>query len=84
MGTCTVVVEQQAAGAVVWTTCTPSLQDLGQANVDVPLGVDRLPLLQRDRGNMTGFHEEDRDHLFGSASRSLEFHRWALTWKKPD
>ena len=25
--------------AVVWTACTPSLDDLGQANVDVPLSV---------------------------------------------
>ena len=84
MGTCTVVVEQQAAGAVVWTTCTPSLQDFGQANVDVPLGVDRLPLLEWDRGHMTGSGEYDRKNLSGSASRSLEFHRWALTWEKSD
>ena len=47
MGTCVVVLDQQTAGAVVWTTCTPSLEDLGQANVDVPLGVDCLPLLER-------------------------------------
>ena len=33
---------------------------------------------------MTGFGEEDRDGLFGSASRSLEFRRWALTWEKLD
>ena len=65
--------EQQAAGAVVWTTCTPSLEGLGRANVDVPFGVDCLPLLERDRGHMTGFGEEDRDHEFGSASRPLEF-----------
>ena len=26
--------------AVVWTACTPSLDDLGQANVDVLLDVD--------------------------------------------
>ena len=30
---------------------------------------------------MIGFGEEVRDHVFGSASRSLEFHRWALTWE---
>ena len=47
MGTCIVVVEQQAAGAGVWTAYTPSLKDLGQANVDVPLGVDYLLLLER-------------------------------------
>ena len=61
--------------------CAPSLKDLGPANVDVPLGVDYLPLLEQDRGHMTGLGEEDRDHLFGSAYRSLEFHRWALTWE---
>ena len=27
----------------VWTTCSPSLKDLGQANVGVPLGVNCLP-----------------------------------------
>ena len=31
---------------------------------------------------MTGFGEEDRDRLFGSASRSLEFLRRAFTWGK--
>ena len=41
LGTCLVVVEQQAVGAVVWTACTPGLEDLGQAR-DVPLGVDCL------------------------------------------
>ena len=84
MGTCVVVVEQLAAGAVVRTACTPSLRDLGQANDAVLLGVDYHLLLEWDRGNMTGFGEEDRDRLFGKASRSLEFYRWALTWKKPD
>ena len=48
------MMEQQAAGAVVWTTCTPSLEGLGRANVDVPFGVDCLPLLERDRGHLTG------------------------------
>ena len=33
MGSCIVVVEQQAVCAVVWTACTP-LKDLEQANVD--------------------------------------------------
>ena len=64
MGTRIVMVEQQSAGAGVWTACTSSLEDLC---------VDRLPLLERDRGHMTGFGEEDRDHEFGSASRPLEF-----------
>ena len=54
MGTCIVVVEQHAAGAVVWKACTPSLEDFGRANVDVPLGIDRLPLLEPDRGHMIG------------------------------
>ena len=35
MATCIVVVEQQAAGTVVLAACTPGLEDLGQANVDV-------------------------------------------------
>ena len=48
MGTYVVVVEQQAAGTFVWTACTPSLEDFGQANVDVPLDVDCLPLLGQD------------------------------------
>ena len=62
--TCVVVVERQAAGAGVWTACIPNLEDLGQAGADIPFGVDCLPLLERDRGNMTGFGEEDCDHLF--------------------
>ena len=70
-------------GAVVWTTCSQSLKDLGQANVDVPLGIACLPLLEQGRGHMTK-DGKDCDYLFGSASRSLEFHRWALTWEKPD
>ena len=36
-GTCVVAVEQQAVGIVVWTTCSPSLADLGPANADVIL-----------------------------------------------
>ena len=59
IGTCIVVVEQQAAFAVVWTACTPKLKDLMQANVDVPLGVDYLPLLARSSGHMIGFDEEN-------------------------
>ena len=54
---------------------------MGQINVDVPLGVDRLPLLERGRSHMTGF---ECDYLIGSASRSLEIHGWALTWEMPD
>ena len=30
VGTCTVVVEQQATGAGVWTAYVPSLKDLGK------------------------------------------------------
>ena len=45
MGTCVVVVKRQAAGAVVWTAYTPSLEDFGQAGVDVPSGIDCPPLL---------------------------------------
>ena len=82
--TCMVVVEQQAAAAVVWTACTPSLEDLGQAGVDVSLVVDCLLLMERNRGHMTGFGSENRDRPFVGASRSLEFYRWALTWEKPD
>ena len=58
MGTCVVVVEQQAAGAVVWTACSPHLKDIGQANVNMPLGVDCLPLLEWNRGRMTEFGED--------------------------
>ena len=46
--------------------------------------VDCLPLLKQSRGHMIGLDEEDCDYLFGSAIRSLEFHRWGLTCKKPD
>lgn len=63
-----VVTEQQAAGAVIWTACTPSLDDLRQTNIDVPLGVDSLPVLERNRGHRTRFCEEDRDQLFRSTS----------------
>ena len=55
-----------AVGHGCWTPCTPSLEDLGQANVDVQLGIGCLRLLGRDRGFMTGSEEEDQDHhLFG-------------------
>ena len=69
-----VVVEQEAAGAGVWTVCTPGLKDLGQANVDVPLGVDCLPLPERDRGHMTEFGEGDRDHSphWGTADAEIK------------
>ena len=63
------VVVKQAAGAVVRTACTPNLGDRRQAGVDVLLAVDCLSLLERDGGHMTGHGEEDRDYLFGSASR---------------
>ena len=82
MGTCVVVMRRQTAGDVVWTMCILSLEDLGQANLDVSLGVDSFPLLQRNRGHRTGSEEENRYRLFGSASLSLKFHRWALTWGK--
>ena len=48
VGSLVVVVEQQSAGAGVWAACVPSLEDLAQAAVDVPLGVESLPLLKRD------------------------------------
>ena len=63
----------------VWTPRSPSLEDVGQANVDVPLGVICLPLLERGKGHMTGFGEEDCEHLIGSASRYLEFHRFVCS-----
>ena len=63
-------------GSFVWTPCSPSLKGLGQANVDVPLGVNCLPLLEQGRCHMTGFGGEYCDHLIGSASRYLEFHRF--------
>ena len=47
---------------------------LGQAGVDVQLDLDRLSLLDRNKGHVAGFGEEDRDHWFASASRSLEFY----------
>ena len=71
--------EQRDAGAVVWTACTPSVEDLGQADVDATLGVGCLPLLERDRGQTIESGEEDLDHLLASASQVLEFHRCALS-----
>ena len=59
MGTRVGAVEQQTAGAVVWTACAPNPEHRGQAGVDVPLVVDCLPLPERNRGNMTGSGEED-------------------------
>ena len=44
---------------------------LGQANVNVPVGVDCLPLLERGRGHMTGFGEEGYDCLYRSAFQCL-------------
>ena len=45
--------------------CSDDLQmeDLGQANVDVPLGVGCLPLLERGKSHTTGFGEEDCGYL---------------------
>ena len=64
--------------ASVWMACTPSLEDLWQAGVDLPLSIGCHPLLHQDRGRMTGFGEEDHYHLFGSA-QLLEFHRCPLS-----
>ena len=50
----------------------------------IPLGIDCLPLLAWDTDDMNRFGDEDHSHLFGSTSRSLEFHRCALTREKPD
>ena len=69
-----VVVEQQVAGAAIWTVCSPSFQDLGETHVGVALDVDFLLLLERGRGHMTGFFEEDFVCLSECAFRSLEFH----------
>ena len=33
-------------------------------NVDVPVGVHCLPLLERGNGHITGFGEEDSEYLF--------------------
>ena len=62
-----VMEEQQTADALVWTEFTPSLEDLGQAGVDVTYDVDCLPLLEQDRGQMTRF-DEDCDYLFTRVS----------------
>ena len=37
-----VVVEQRALGSTAWTALAPLLEDLGQAVVDTPIGVDSL------------------------------------------
>ena len=54
-----------AAAAVIWMTCTPNLEDTGEANLDMPVSVDSPPLPEWNRGHITitGFGEEDRDHL---------------------
>ena len=70
MGTCVVVVEQQATGDNVWTACAPILENFGLVGVEVPLGIDHLSLWEPDRGRMTGFGEEDHDHLLRSAPQS--------------
>ena len=59
VGTCVVVVDQQAVGACVRSAWLhPSLWNL-QAGVSDPLGTDCLPLVEKDRGDMAGFGEED-------------------------
>ena len=50
LGTCVVVVGQNAVGAGIWTACTTSLKNLEQANVD-----------ERNSDHMNGFGEKDRD-----------------------
>ena len=68
VGTRVVMVEKQTTAASVWMACSQRLEDLGQAGVDVLLGVDYLFLLEQDRGHITGFGKEGHDHLFvGSA-----------------
>ena len=39
------MVVQQTTGASFWMACTPSLKDLGQLNVNVPLSIECLPVL---------------------------------------
>ena len=62
----------------------PSLEDLGRANVDVPLSIDCVSPAEQNRGHMTGFGETDCDHLLRSDSRVLKFDRWAVTREKPE
>ena len=96
MGTCVVVAEHRATDAVVLTASSPSLEDLGgqvlmyhstftivlQYRGQVLMYHSAFTVFLQYRGHMTEFCEEDRDDLFGSASRYLEFHRWAFNWKK--
>lgn len=59
-----VAVEQRALGSTVWAAPAPLLEDPGQAVVDTPIGVDRLPVLERPDGYMARFREDARHHLF--------------------
>ena len=72
---------------VLWLSNRPWVLLFGwravQANVDIPLSIVCVPLQEWGRSHMTDFGE-DCNYLFGSASQSLEFHKWALTWEKPD
>ena len=58
-----VVVEQQALGSTAWAALAPLLEDLGQAVVDVPIGVDRLPVLENYGSYKARFREEARHHF---------------------
>ena len=78
-----VAVEQQALGSTVWVALAPLLEDLGQAVLDIPIRVDRLPVLERYDGCMAIFREEACQHLCCNTLRSLELHRWGLTWENP-
>ena len=63
------------AGTCPWAPCTPSLKHLGQAGVDVPFGIDGLPLQKWYGGYMTRFCKENSNHLLRDTFRSFEFYR---------
>ena len=59
---------------VGWTACAPSLEDVQVLPCHSALSASGL---WRYGGHVKGFTEEDRGHLSGSVSPSLEFYRWA-------
>ena len=62
------MVEQQAFGSSVRVALASVLEDLGQAVVDIPTGVDRLSVLGRYGGHMARFREAARCKLFCNTS----------------
>ena len=70
-------------GSTVWAALASLLEVLGQAVVNIPIGIDRLSVLGRYGGYLARFREKPASVYFSNTLPSFEIYRWGLTWKDP-